>query len=175
MATNDPPPVYLVKAGSDPAVLIINGRASYLNCAPVAQFFEKVLKQGRREFILDFSRCTGMDSTFLGVIAGAALEARKAAPPGKITVLGLNPRNLELVRNLGLHRLLVVDSGDFPMEFSPGQPRALAADCPEVANARLILNAHESLCTADEQNRGKFQDVLQFLKSQVEKDPVATK
>ena len=30
----------------------------------------------------------------------------------------LGPRNLELVRNLGLHRLLTVDAGDFPMSFN---------------------------------------------------------
>jgi anti-sigma B factor antagonist len=166
MAT-EAPPVFLVHTNGDPVVLVIAGRASYLNCAPVAQFFEKLIKQGRRRFVIDFPRCTGMDSTFLGLIAGAALEATKAQPPGGLCLMGLSPRNLELVRNLGLHRILGVDCGDYPMNFSPDQARALVApDQQELASARLILKAHENLVAADAANLGKFQDVLAFLKTQ---------
>jgi len=169
-------PVYLVQAGSEPALLVIVGRASYLNCAPVAVFFEKLLKQGRRRFVLDFTRCTGMDSTFLGILAGAGMEARAATPPGGLCLMGLSPRNLELVRNLGLHRLLNVDCGDFAMNFSPDQARVLSTpDQQELANARLILKAHENLVAADASNLGKFQDVLNFLKVQAEKEPAVKK
>ena len=35
-------------------------------------------------------------------------------------------------------------------------------------NARVALEAHENLAAADEANRGKFQDVLSFLKNRVE-------
>jgi anti-sigma B factor antagonist len=31
-----------------------------------------------------------------------------------------------------------------------------------------VLEAHENLVTADESNRGKFQDVLVFMKNRVE-------
>ncbi len=163
-------PVFLVHAAADPVVLVINGRASYLNCAPVAQFFDKLLKQGRRKFILDFSRCTGMDSTFLGIIAGAAIEARRHQPPGSLALMGLSPRNLELVKNLGLHRLVTVD-GDASPALSAEQAKVLTTpDHEELANARLILKAHENLCVVDPNNRGKFEDVLAFLKAQVDKD-----
>jgi anti-anti-sigma regulatory factor len=174
---NDAQPVYLVLATTDPVVLAINGRASYLNCAPVAQFFDKMLKQGRKRFILDFNRCTGMDSTFLGVITGTAFEARKGEPPGGLTLMGLSPRNLELVRNLGLHRLVTVDCGEYPMNFSANQTRALtpASDQQELANAKLILKAHENLVAADPANKEKFQDVLAFLKGQAQKEAAAEK
>jgi len=173
---NETAPIFLVHTNGDPIVLTIVGRASYLNCAPVSQFFDKLLKQGRRRFVLDFSRCTGMDSTFLGLIAGAAMEAAKATPPGVLSLIGLSPRNLELVRNLGLHRLLCVDCGDFQMNFSPDQARALITpDEQELANARLILQAHQNLVAADAANLGKFQDVLTFLKAQTEKEATAGK
>jgi len=176
MATDTTAPIFLVHTNGDPVVLTIVGRASYLNCAPVSQFFEKLLKQGRRRFVLDFTRCTGMDSTFLGLIAGAAMEAAKAQPPGVISLMGLSPRNLELVRNLGLHRLLCVDCGDYPMNFSPDQARALITpDEQELANARMILKAHENLVAADTANLSKFQDVLAFLKTQTEKEVIAAK
>ena len=49
-------PVFLVHINGDPVVLTIVGRASYLNCAPVAQFFDKLAKQGRRRFVIVFIR-----------------------------------------------------------------------------------------------------------------------
>jgi hypothetical protein len=127
-----------------------------------------MLRQGKTLFVIDFQRCTSMDSTFLGVLAGAALALRKNVPPGSLVLARIGPRNLELVRNLGLHRLLTVDGGDLPMTF--GHPPT-ALPCPErgeLENARLVLEAHENLVSVDENNRGKFQDVLAFLKNRTE-------
>ncbi|MCA0305249.1 MAG: hypothetical protein LCH95_22845, partial [Proteobacteria bacterium] len=50
--------------------------------------------------------------TALGVLAGAAIELRKRKPVGSIVVTRAAPRNLELMRNLGLHRLLTIDAGE---------------------------------------------------------------
>ncbi len=164
-------PVFLVDAYSDPVILLINGRASYLNCAPVSQFFEHMIKNGKREFVIDFANCTGMDSTFLGIIAGAALELRKQSPQGHLTLCRLGSRNLELVRNLGLHRILRVDAAGFPMNFEDSSVQNLTTlEQEEIANARTILKAHENLVAADQANLKKFQDVLTFLKNQIEQE-----
>ncbi|MDE3085011.1 MAG: STAS domain-containing protein, partial [Verrucomicrobiota bacterium] len=119
-------------------------------------------------FVIDFRQCTGMDSTFLGVLAGAALELRRRMPPGSLVLTRIGQRNLELIRNLGLHRLLTVDAGDFPMSFDSAGAPLDCADHGELENARLVLEAHENLIAANENNRGKFQDVLAFLKNRLE-------
>jgi len=110
-----------------------------------------------------------MDSTFLGVLAGVALELRKHIPQGSLVLCRVGPRNLELLRNLGLHRLLTVDTGETNVTLNAN---AAALDCNPVRNelesARLVLAAHENLITADESNRAKFQDVLTFLKNRVD-------
>lgn len=161
---------FLVDAYSDPAIVKISGRVSFVNSGPLRDFFTQVMRSGKRTFILDFGECTSMDSTFLGIIAGAALELRRLDPPGSIVLCRLGPRNLELVRNLGLHRIMTVDSGDRSMEVGEGgahlQGRSGKA---ELENARLVLKAHENLIEADERNRSKFQDVIAFLKNQVER------
>ncbi len=60
-----------------------------------------MIHQRKSRFVVDFLHCSSMDSTFLGVLAGAALQLRKENPPGGLTLCGLGPRNLELIRNLG--------------------------------------------------------------------------
>ena len=162
-------PVFLVDAYSDPVVVRIDGRASFQNSSCLRDFIMEMLARGKTRFVLDFEHCASMDSTFLGVLAGAAIELRKSVPTtGSLVVARAGQRNLELMRNLGLHRLLTIDAGDFPMSFQKCDTPLEAKKCTEVENARLVLEAHEHLVNADEANRTKFQDVLAFLRNRVE-------
>jgi anti-anti-sigma regulatory factor len=161
-------PVYLVDANSEPVVVRIDGRACFQNSPCLRDFIAELLRQGKNRFVLDFQLCASMDSTFLGVLAGAALELKKLTPPGSLVLARVGPRNLELIRNLGLHRLLIVDSGEAPLNLDMCNTPLQCANHTEIENARLVLEAHEHLVAADEANRAKFQDVLAFLKNRVE-------
>ena len=161
-------PAFLVDTSSDPVAIRIEGRASFQNSPCLNEFFNALVAQGRSRFVMDFQSCTSMDSTFLGVLAGAALQLRKQATPGSLVLCRLGERNLELVRNLGLHRLLTVDTGVTEVNSAT---LAVLPSLPvqgELESARTVLAAHENLVAADEANRAKFQDVLSFLKSRVQ-------
>jgi anti-sigma B factor antagonist len=161
-------PVYLVDAYSNPVVVRIEGRASFLNSACLRDFMSQMLKSGKNRFVIDFLRCTSMDSTFLGVLAGIALELLKRTPKGSLVLARMGQRNLELIRNLGLHKLLTVDTAEGSANLEGCDTPLVAATRGELENARLVLEAHENLVSADETNRGKFQDVLVFMKNRVE-------
>jgi anti-anti-sigma regulatory factor len=164
-------PQFLVNPYDDPVVVKVLGKASFLNSAPVKDLFDRLVKHGKSRFIIDFEKCTGMDSTFLGILAGLGIGLMKSDPPGSVVLCRLSERNHELIENLGLHRLLAVDSGDFSSEDSDsGSYDSIgSADKPsEVDNARMVLQAHENLVSIDESNKTKFQDVIAFLKNQVE-------
>lgn len=161
-------PTYLVDAACDPVVIRIEGRASFQNSASLQQFLAEMRRQGRTRFVMDFQACTSMDSTFLGVLAGAALELRKGDGGGSLVLCRVGERNLELIKNLGLHRLLIVDDGSNEAQLrASGTALAPQAKMNELENARLVLAAHENLVAAEEANRAKFQDVLAFLKGRV--------
>lgn len=161
-------PVFLVDAYSDPVVIRVDGRASVQNSSGLRDFITEMLARGKTRFILDFQHCSSMDSTFLGVLAGAAIELRKTAKEGSLVVTRVGQRNLELMRNLGLHRLLTIDSGDFAMNFQKCETALETKKQSDIENARMVLEAHENLIDADESNRSKFQDVLAFLRNRVE-------
>ena len=161
--------VYMVDVYSDPVVVRIDGRACFQNSSCLRDFIAGMIKQGKMQFVLDFQHCTSMDSTFLGVLAGSALALRKATDgKGTFVLTRVGQRNLELIRNLGLHRLLMVDAGDFNMNFDQCNKPLTQAQQDELSNARMVLQAHENLVVADESNRTKFQDVLSYLKNRVE-------
>ncbi|MGC9452512.1 MAG: STAS domain-containing protein [Oceanipulchritudo sp.] len=164
-------PQFLVNPYEDPVVVKINGKASFLNSAPVKDLFDRLYEQGKKRFIIDFQKCTGMDSTFLGILAGLGIRLMKAEEKGSVVLCRLGARNLELIQNLGLHRLLTVDTGELDASLPDnGELRQLSPSgtLSEVENARLVLQAHENLVEIDASNRTKFQDVISFLKNQIE-------
>lgn len=163
-------PVFLVDPNCEPAAVRITGRACFQNSASLREFFNEMIRSGRRRFVVDFEGCASMDSTFLGVLAGTALELRRLNPPGSVVLCRIGERNLELVRNLGLHRIMTVDE-NASANFSNAET-ALKQEGKgtQIESARLVLKAHEDLCKANPENRGKFQDVLEFLKAKVDEN-----
>ena|SRR5258708_23424700 len=162
------PSAFLVDAFSDPVLVRIQGRAAFQNSAGLKDFFSTMIAKGARRFAVDFLSCASMDSTFLGVLAGTALQLRKLSPPGSLTLCRLSARNLELVKNLGLHRLLTVDAAAPANIDKAGQVIENPKARDDVAGARLVLEAHENLVTADSSNQDRFQDVMDFLRNQIE-------
>lgn len=161
-------PVFLVDAYADPVVVRIDGRASFLNSGSLKDFLAEMVKQGKRRFVVDFRLCASMDSTFLGVLAGAALELRRQKPSGVLTLARVGERNLELIRNLGLHRLATVDMGTHSLNPLGNTAPLGEQTRGEIESARLVLEAHENLVATDAANAAKFQDVMAFLRNRLE-------
>jgi anti-anti-sigma factor len=159
----------MVDAHSDPVVVRVMGRACFQNSAILKDFTSGMIKQGKTRFVIDLQQCASMDSTFLGVLAGSAMELRKATDnQGSFILARVGQRNLVLLRNMGLHRIMTVDCGDFQMNFDKCKVALAPEELSELENARMVLSAHEDLVSADEKNRTKFQDVLDFMKNRLE-------
>lgn len=159
---------YLVDAGTTPVIVKVVGRANYLNCRPLADFFEKMLAQNKLEFSLHLGACTSMDSTFLGIITSLAIRLAQKHKGGFIRLYQLSERNLELVHNMGLDRILSVEIGDLPQHNSLSTEQALPLRPWEAAHPELILKAHQALVAIHEANKHQFQDLLTFLQREID-------
>lgn len=168
-ATDSEAPIYLVDAYNDPVCVQVCGRANYTNCGPVADFFDRLIKYNEKHhFRIDLKNCTGIDSTFLGIIAAAALQILDWGMEGSFQLINVNGRNLEIIENLGLHQIIEVNPTDIKKSEKSCRAQAilLAMEESSVASADTVLKAHESLVRADASNINKFQDVISFLKQQ---------
>lgn len=165
----EPETVFLVNADDDPIQLIIKGRACFQNARPVSQFFARMMDQNHPHFVVDFGACTGMDSTFLGILAGAGIHLMELSPPGRMVLTRLSDRNRDLVENLGLDQIVEIDRGRVPPLTEEGAQSLKPADKTSAnENARMVLRAHENLVQIDGSNYPKFQDVIEFLRNQVD-------
>ena len=161
-------PVFFVHPKSDPVVILVRGRAVFAQCGPLDDALHGLVEKGSRNFLFDFSGCEAMDSTFMGIIAGLALDMTKQFPPGVVMLNRLAGDNLATARTLGLLRLVqVTDLVPAAMDvqaIEKGVPKGMAD------RARMMLAAHESLVAADAANAERFRDVISMVRQQVEKD-----
>ena len=158
---------YKVHVTPENAFVRVFQKASFLNCAPLRSFFEECLVVGRRNYVVDFQECSSMDSTFLGILVGLAMKLRKFKDDGRLTLINLKDRNLETVRNLGIHKIADVNPDDLSsderelndLESNEGR---------ESVGSETICQAHKTLMELNERNSKMFCDVVNFLERQKE-------
>ncbi len=69
-----------VARGRDLVVIRLIGRGTMLNAPALQEFADDQRKAGFVHFLFDFERCTGLDSTFMGVMVGMYSVAESSAP-----------------------------------------------------------------------------------------------
>jgi anti-anti-sigma regulatory factor len=168
--------------GAEVNVRIV-GRGTFQNGQPLRRYAMEMLARGCDRFFVDMNQCQGMDSTFLGVLAGIGLRLTQGGHEGKIHVLNVSARNVELLQTLGLDRLFDVNlvgrdrtCHAFPMETDfQALPDSDLAETTKNLNkhdtANFMLEAHNNLIKADPRNAPKFHDLTKFLREKVGDQP----
>lgn len=157
---------YLVAALGDSVIVSIHGRAVYTTCREFGEFLDKIAKNDAvKRLILDMKSCDGVDSTVLGLIAGASgdLKARGA----DLILQRCNERIAEVVVNLGLCALLTFIPGE---QVAAGTEAILAdgvasSEGASPATNHTILQAHETLMEANPENVARFKQVVDFMRA----------
>jgi anti-sigma B factor antagonist len=165
----------LVAVLKDSAFIAVQGRGSFKISAAMKEFAAAAVAQGCRRLVLDMADCVGMDSTFMGVLAG--LAARLKNPPGgRIVMVNLSLRTRGLLTTLGLDQVIEPHmAGATPADLQPyvahrGDLATLdTRDQGARATAETMLDAHEALVELSPENLPKFKDVLTFLREDLKK------
>ncbi len=154
------------------ALVRVEGRGSFKISASLKQFGETVVLGHLPLMLVDMQQCIGMDSTFMGVLAGVA--SRMKAQAGRIVLVNCSPRTRGLLSTLGLDQLIqAFESGQTPEEYtailSGRVPREEleAGSCQDAETIRTMLSAHENLVDLVPENLPQFKDVLVFLRDEV--------
>ena len=104
------------------AVIRVEGRGSFKVSPSMKQFIHQVIaKKSADRIVLDMSDCTGMDSTFMGVIAGLACLI-KSKPEFKFKLINLSDKNKKLLVTLGVDRVV-----DFSLASEKRTPNSTTA------------------------------------------------
>lgn len=168
-----PPTHILVGAVGRVFWMRVDGRGTFQNSLQAKKAFQRVIAQGMTHLVVDLERCPMMDSTFLGMLTGAALNLRESSG-GSLSVLNANQRNLQLLTSLGLDHILELDrEGTLWTDERKEACNALrhcgetSAECKE-AQTQHVLSAHQALAEVSAANECRFHDVIEFLEKELE-------
>ena len=133
------------------AVIRVEGRGSFKISPPMKQFIHQVINTGSADRILiEMSKCSGMDSTFMGVVAGIACYI-KSKPGVSFKLINLSEKNQKLLVTLGVDRVV-----DYSLSSSEQEQDLLnqlnnysqtleANISNKLDTAKTTLEAHETL------------------------------
>lgn len=154
---------YLVQSNGTTTQLAIVGNASYVNCGDLRSFLEEAEQRTMKtDLFVDFRRCTGVDSTILGILADCAMRLAEATPRGRIIFANLDGHSLDVARNLGMHH--IVEIADVPVQTSTELASPLGTS---MCSTQHMLEAHKALIRLHPENEPRFHDVVEALKSQL--------
>lgn len=159
----------LVTVHNQTGYAVVQGRGSFKVSASVKNFGNTLLESGVNHLVLDLRDCVGMDSTFMGVLAGLCTRFHREAG-GAVQVSHASEKIQRLMSTLGLDRLL--DAVNAPLAVPPPDPGTALTElnvAPQtpLASAETMLEAHENLLDAQEDNALRFQDVLDYLREDI--------
>ncbi len=151
----------------------VQGRGSFKLSSNLKAFLENAVEEKGVTFIsIDLKDCVGMDSTFMGVLAG--LSGRLTRKGVDFGLINLDKKNFNLLQTLGIdqvikHQLLedvAVEQGSCMID---GGIDLSTPDDDKLTTAETMLVAHQTLADLNDENIGRFQNVINFLEQDVRK------
>lgn len=155
------------------------GKGSFLNSPALKAFGVERIAAGERCLVVDLEACTGMDSTFMGTLAG--LATRLSVQSGVVQVADAGQRNRNSLQDLGLDFLIEIDPEEAVWRASVETIRkqlkspGAVGHQSNIQQATHVLEAHQVLSEANEKNMRTFSTVVTLLESELEKKKSAEK
>lgn len=153
----------------------IDGAATHNNAGSIRQFLQECLRRGWTKFVIDQNHCRGIDSTFIGMLYRHAVRLDdEFGGKGLLEVINAGERNERSIRKLGLDRLIQMDPEGLRWRREQDLVRenlAMQDSCiplSKLEHTQMVLDAHEALVQANEENESRFCDVIDFLKQDLE-------
>ncbi len=147
-------------------------RGSFVNSPALKSLADQYLEKGKYNIVVDMEVCPGVDSTFMGTLAG--LARRCIGMGGAVQIAGPTARTRAAMESLGLDMLLDIDPPEAAWQFSLEQRRQILQQdenamvqeeqaMTELARTRHVLEAHNTLRSMNKKNDETFGYVCETL------------
>lgn len=154
-------------------LLACTGKGNFINSPVLRKLADDRIASGDRLIVLDLGECTGMDSTFMGTLAG--IGRRLMGLGGRLQIAYSSEHNRSLLETLGLDALLDIEP---PAAVWRGKMEEYRKLLTPVDNdgvilkgreqAMHVLGAHQVLSEMNESNAEKFKGVVDGLSQEID-------
>ncbi len=152
----------------------IEGRGGHDTCGNVKRFLRDQFDAGFCRFVIDLQNCNGIDSTFIGMLYRLACDVEKKDEQGTVDVINPGERNEKAIRKLGLDSMIKIDcdGSNWHKELELIEENLKNPLCCESLgkreHAEMILDAHEALAAANDENQSRFCDVVDYMRKDID-------
>ena len=148
-----------VASQKDTAYIQVCGRATFTCSEDLKNFCNRMLDEQVSKIVLEMKKCSGMDSTFMGILTMISLRAKKQNVIVELT--NINEANKNNLFSLGLKKMFTYcENVNFEQTWNMLDNPTISQD----QHQENVLNAHQTLIDVHEDNRKEFQDIVTFLK-----------
>lgn len=147
-----------------------------MNSPVVKSFGDQRIAAGDHQLVVDLQECTGMDSTFMGTLAGMAARL-SAMEGGVLQIAEPGERNRRSLEDLGLDFLMEIDPpaaawrGRVEGIRKELKPPQAPGSLDSLQRTRHVLEAHQTLSDVNHRNAREFSKVIDVLEHELaEKD-----
>jgi anti-anti-sigma regulatory factor len=157
------------------ALVAVVGNGNFKLAPAFKQALQALRLAACPQAVVDLGSCMHLDSTFMGAIAAAALDARKPGAAFALHFISLRPNVEKLLAGLGILPLMNVVSP----EALPAGPDSLAplvaalapvdaAPLSDRAMTAVLYDAHDTLARLSDENQARFRDLLSLLRADLD-------
>ncbi len=151
----------------DVAYVRVHGRGTFKVGPALKQFGTTAIEQGCSRIVVEMQECVGMDSTFMGILAGLSTVLKKTGR--EVVLVNLSEKNLFLLKMLGLLHLVRVETSVDDPAVPVVAEQSLRTGEDKRQMTQTMITAHEALIDASPDNIVKFKDVLAYLKEDLKR------
>jgi anti-anti-sigma factor len=143
------------------------GRGSFKVSATLKRFLTSIpTKHNANLIVLDLADCIGMDSTFMGVLAG--LSERLKQNGQLMEMIHLSEKNAKLLNTLGVDQVIAHYNHGHGHQV-PETETLSTKKTSKKDLAKTALDAHKNLVNLSEENRPRFKRVIEYLEADVDR------
>jgi len=155
------------------------GKGSFMNSPALKAFGDSRIAAGESLLVVDLAACGGMDSTFMGTLAGLAARL-SAVTEGRLHIASPGERNRRSLEDLGLDFVMDIDPPDAVWRGNLDTIRGVlhtprsSTEINRQHRTRHVLGAHQDLSAINQKNARDFAGVVSALTRELaEKEKLA--
>ena len=159
----------LISHTKDGYEIVVSGRANFEYGVPMRRFAQTLDSQHISKVTINMANCLGMDSTFMGILTMLALKLKKQG--AVVEIINISQFNRDLLHTLGIEKLFLFPAGSEASNSSEAKVLANGEKntVGSLDMAETVVDAHETLMLANEDNVEKFEQVTKFAKQDAER------
>jgi anti-anti-sigma regulatory factor len=137
----------------------IDGRANFEYGPPLRNLAKNLENENFEMISINLANCTGMDSTFMGILAMLGLRAKKI--DASMEIVNAGETNVALLKGLGLKNLFSFVDREEDKVFNWSKA---GKEGEKLETAEAVVDAHDTLMDVAPENVPKFKTVVDFAK-----------